>query len=440
MPLFEYPELLLTQLVLLGVSGVWFLRRNDEIPLLMSSFLFYVASYRYWVVTTGIDRWVSLTHMGFNPITPETALIALSHIVFGEICLLATYMVRQRRVLPKIQAIGDRALFRWLRPKLLFVGLLFLPLVVLARARVVAQLRSGSSLAFQVSGYLNLFPLALIGIATLILCLWKFGGLSSLHNKVAAIAIMMGVAYFTYSPTSRFQFLGWVIASGIILSSTYRPRTRLILFACLAILGISLFTVAGAMRNPDLAGDALNQAALERALSAEDANMLDGYVLIQQVYPERLDFSIGMEHLEVLMRPIPRSLWPGKPLGGYMNKLGLTLQGGKATLGISPSLFGSFYAEGSLIGIFVCSIVYGTAIASIVRRSTKLHPFASILVRAILGAALVPLLRGGDLPGIYAWIGMAFWPCFLLLWLKGADLRLKLPKPIPTVYHSEASG
>jgi len=433
MTLFEFPELICTQIALLILSGIWFLRRNDEIPLLINSFLFYIASYRYWAVTQGINTWVNLSNFGFEAITKEAAVGALSYIVFGQICLLTTYMCQQRRVIPPVIEIRDTAFNRWLRPKVIFFGLLCLPLVVFIRAQVAAQLSAGSSLAFQVSGYLYLFPMVLVGIASLILCLWKFGGFSSLPTKIAAIAILVGVFYYTFTPTSRFQFLGWMIASGIILASSLRPKTRLIIFATIAVLGLITFAVAGALRNPELSGDALNQAALERAFGAEDANMLDGFVLMQQVYPERLDYSFGMEHLEVLLRPIPRAWWPQKPVGGYMNKLGLTINGGKGTLGISQSLFGSFYAEGGLFGILIFSILYGTIFANIIRYSTELYPFASILVRAIFCACLIPLLRGGDLPGIYAWFGMAFWPCFLLLWNKRRYFSLRF-SPLSRVY------
>ncbi len=428
MPLFEYPELAFTQIALLILSGIWFLRQNDEIPLLISGLLFYVASYRYWAVTSGIGRWVNLGSIGgFSAITNDAALVALGYIVLGQISLLATYMLRQRRFLPIVVPAGDRFLLQWLRPRVIFLGLFCLPLVVIARSSLTAQLSAGHSLAFQVSSYLFLFPLALVGIAILIFCLWKFGGFPSLPTKIAAILILIGVAYFTYGSQTRFLFLGWIIAAGVILSSSYRPKTRLVILASCALLGISIFALTGAMRNPELASDALNQAAWERAFTAEDGNMLDGFVLIQQVYPQRLDFSWGMEHLEILMRPIPRALWPEKPVGGYMNKLGLFDANTGFTIGISPTVFGSFYAEGGIIGIFCFSLLYGAILATIVRHSTRLHPFASILVRAILCAFLVPLLRGGDLPGIYAWLGMAFWPCFLLLWIKRAYFRQKLP-------------
>lgn len=424
MPLFEYPDLAFIQLALIFLGGIWLLRRNDEVPLLISSFLFYISSYRYWAVTSGIDKWVNIgTLGGFNQITQEASLVALHYIVLGQICLMTTYIVRQKQYLPITIPVSDFSLFLWLRPKVLLFGMLCLPLVVIVRLRVNSQVDAGRALAFEVSNYLYLFPMLLVGIATLILCLWKFNSLSSLTNKIAAILILAGVAYFTFTPSSRFLFLGWMLASAVILSSSYRPRTRLVIFICMAVLGLSMFAVAGAMRTPELANEKLNQAAWQRVLSAEDANMLDGFVMIQEVYPKRLDFAWGMEHLEILMRPIPRSLWPEKPVGGYMNKLGLTISGGKGTLGISPSLFGSFYAEGGMIGIVFFSVVYGAIFAAIVRYSIKLHPFASILVRAIFCACLVPLLRGGDLPGIYAWFGMAFWPCFLLLWIKRAYFR-----------------
>ncbi len=425
MHIFEYPELVFTQLALLVISVIWLLRRNDEIPLLISTFLFYVASYRYWVVTNGIDRWVNLGSFGFTPITNEAGVVALSYIVLGQICLLATYMLRQRQVLPIAISQADPLLLRWLRPKVLLLGLFCLPLVGITRSNVIAQVAAGRSLAFQVSGYLRLFPFVLVGVATLIICVWKFGGFSKLLSKILAVAILLGLANLTFSSSGRFQFLGWLSASGIIIASSYRPKNRILILSVVAIVAIGMFAIAGSLRNPNLNPDVLNQAAWERASSAEDANMLDGFVLIQDVYPQRLDFRWGMEHVEVLLRPIPRALWPEKPVGGYMNQLGLITTHTGFTLGISPTLFGSFYTEAGIIGIILGSSLYGVILATIIRYTTKLQPFASTLIRAILCACLIPLLRGGDLAGIYAWIGMAFWPCFLLLWFKRETFRLK---------------
>lgn len=258
-----------------------------------------------------------------------------------------------------------------------------------------------------------------------------------LWHKIAAIVILFGVINLTFATSGRFQFLGWLGTAAIIISSPYKPKTRLIVLALCAFLGIGMFAIAGAMRGA-IADDALRQAAWERFFSAEDANMLDGFVLLKSAFPKIVDFRFGMAHLEILMRPIPRAIWPDKPIGGgFLAAVGLIDTTTGKTLGFSPTMFGDFYSEGGIFGILIFSIIYGAVIARIVRYSLKFQPFASILVRAMLSATLVPLLRGGDLPGIYAWIGMAFWPCFLLLWIKWKDFRLKFPSSFKSYYPAQ---
>jgi hypothetical protein len=428
----EFSDMLYIHLATIVVGGWWMLKRNDEVPLVISAFVCYVSSYRYWIVTSGKANWVNITNFGFLPITNTSALDALNYIILGHICLLVTYMVSQKKILPVVTPVMDHGFLNWLRPKVLFLGLLCLPMVIVARNSVNAQVSSGRSVAFEVSNYLYLFPMVLIGVATLLLCLWRFGGLPSTMTKGLTLLILAGVSYLTYSPNARFQFLAWIIAGGVVVSSCYKAKTRIILFACTAVIALGLFAMAGAQRNDQLVGDTLNQVAIERAYVAEDANMLDGFVIMQQVYPKRLDFTMGMEHLEILLRPIPRALWPDKPVGGYMNKLKLNTAG-KGTLGISQTLFGSFYGEGGVQGILLFSIIYGSIFAKIVDYSTRLKPFAGIIIRAMLCACLIPLLRGGDLPGIYAWFGMAFWPCFLLLWVKRKELNPTLKRPQPII-------
>jgi hypothetical protein len=109
-----------------------------------------------------------------------------------------------------------------------------------------------------------------------------------------------------------------------------------------------------------------------------------------------------------------------------MNKLGLVDANTGFTLGISPSLFGSFYQEGGTIGVAVLAAIYGFAFGRLVQWSARLLPLTGLVIRGSTCAALVPLLRGGDLPGNYAWIGMSFWPVALVLFLRRREL---FPKP-----------
>ncbi|MEL7350316.1 MAG: hypothetical protein AAFN38_02670 [Cyanobacteria bacterium J06560_5] len=425
MTLFEYPEFACIQIGWLVLSGYWMLRRNDEIPLLISFLLFYVSGYRYWAVTSGLNGWVRLSSFGIESLTQAEALQALGYIVLAQSCFLFTYLWNQRQKIPIVTAPELSPFLMWLRPKVITFGLFCLPLVVLVRGNVSSQRQAGRSLAFQVSGYLYQFPFVLIGIATLIMCLWKFGGLSKGWHKVVAVIILLGVANLTFRISGRFQLIGWLATSGIIFSSSLKPARRLLFLGGFLTFAVGIFAIAGALRGHVVDG-ALQTAALDRFIGAEDANMLDGFVLLRRFVPHEVPYRLGMAHLEILLRPIPRAIWPSKPIGGgYMAHAGLSDQNSGFTLGISPTLFGDFYSEGGILAMIVLAILYGYFLAKLVRWSVWLQPFAGVLVRAMICAALVPVLRGGDMAGIVAWLGMAFWPCFLLLWLKRKDFDLK---------------
>jgi len=429
MPLFEYPELAGVQIAWLAISGFWMLRRNDEIPLLISFLLFYVTGYRYWAVTSGLNGWVNLSQFGIVALTEAEALQALGYLVLAQSCFLIAYFWNQKQRMPVVKPTKLSPFLVWLRPKVISFGLFCLPLVLVVRANVVSQLQAGRSLAFQVSGYLYQFPFVLVGIATLIMCLWKFGGMPRWWHKIAAVLILVGVANLTFALSGRFQLIGWLATTGIIFSSSFKPTRRLLLLGGFLVLTVGVFAAAGALRGHggDGAEAALQAAALDRFIGAEDANMLDGFVLLRRYIPHLVPYRLGMAHLEVFLRPIPRSIWPGKPVGGgYMAAVGLSNAEEGFTIGFSPTLFGDFYSEGGVIAMVPLAIIYGMAIGRLVRWTVWLHPFAGVLVRAILCAALVPVLRGGDMAGIVAWLGMAFWPCFLVLWIKRKEFDLKI--------------
>ncbi|MEN8215325.1 MAG: O-antigen polymerase [Pseudomonadota bacterium] len=420
MHFFQFPELFVIQLILIVVSSMWFLRRNDEIPILISILLFYVASYRYLVVDLELDEWMNAyATFGLYYITDESALSALHYIVLGQLCLLASYMLRQREVIAIVKITQEDDFFlKQIAPKVFLLGLLLVPVSIFSSMTAFALVLGGQTLAYGLS-YLFLFPLALIGSSTLVILLWKFNGLASWQSKGMAILILVSTFYVTFQPTSRFQFIGLLVAAASIWFCSYSSKTRMIALSIISVGILALFAIAGTMR---YSSELQQTVAWERFYTAEDANMLDGFVMVQDVYPELLDFRYGMEHLEILARPIPRVLWPDKPVGGYVNKLGLYNVEKHGTLGFSPTLFGSFYAEGGAIAIILFSLLYGAILAALMQYSNRLS-YQGILIRAVVICSLIPLLRGGDLPGIYAWIGMAFWPVFLVLWLDRKRLK-----------------
>ena len=427
MTYFGLIPLSLCQIAWIVLGVLWVARRHDEIPLLISAVLFYVFTFRLWALLMGWASPANLTNFGFDPIDSGSALEAEAIAILGQTVLLMVYMLAQRRRIDVPKTLASPELLNWLKPRVIALGVICIPLSLLARRAVGVEIDSGRSLGFEVSSYLILFSLSLVGIAILIATLWKSGAFHTGGGRFIASLLFIAIIYLTFQPSMRFQFLGWFVAATIILSSglSFVRRAQVLVIGLIG--AVSLFAVAGALRNAEDPTAELEQGAWERFAFAEDANMLDGFVLLRQVYPERLGYSYGREHLEILERPIPRAWWPDKPVGGYMNKLGIITADSGFTLGISPSLFGSFYQEGGLVGVVLLSIIYGFGFGRLVSFSTSIVPVAGLLLRGILAAAIVPLLRGGDLPGIYAWFGMSFWPCLLLLWLGRRDFFARIP-------------
>jgi len=434
--------LAVVQLVWIGAGIWWSLKRGDEIPLIAAVFLTYIASYRMYAVLSGKSDWVNLANFGFGAITADSGLEALGYIVFGESVFVVAYMLAQnRRVVWRAPNAPPKPAL-WFRPKAFVFAAVAMLLTGLVSGRMTLLGDQGVQM-FEMSGYLYLAPMMLSSVGVFLAVLFKVGALRLGKHRVIAGCLALLLFACTFSTHSRYQFIGWMLAALVILITGLGRRQRSLIFACGAVAIMAIVAFAGAMRdvvdesNNVKSNGTLQEDALTRAFSASDANMLDGFVLIQRVYPALLTHSCGMEHVEILLRPIPRALWPGKPVGGYMNKLGLSGANIGFTLGISPSLFGSFYQEGAGFGIFIFSVIYGTIFGRIVRASIRMHPMASLTIRGVMAAAIVPLLRGGDLPGVYAWLGMSFWPCLLFLWVKrrelGADRKRRRTAPAARV-------
>ena len=407
------------QLAWILAAGVWFVKRKDELPLVISGFLFYVFGFRWWVISQGLSTPVDISPFGFDPMTEAEAMSALSLGVLGESVLLGIYFWRQKISLEGLTPILTASQGVYLRNLLIRLVIICMPLVFLTRGYITSQTDIGKVVAFEVSNYAYLFPLVMSGLAILVAAVWKAGQIQSAGDKFMAGALLLVIAKLTFAPSMRFQFIGLLLAATFIFTAGLRLDRRLAILAIGGGITAVAFALAGALRSEDVMETGLKKGAQERFAFAEDANMLDGFALLRQVYPERLPYSLGKEHVDIFLRPIPRSLWPDKPVGGYLNKLGLTGVATGGTLGISPSLLGSFYQEGGVIGILLFASLYGWGLARLVMFSAiRLQPFAGSLVRGILCAFLIPLLRGGDLPGIYAWCGMSFWPCFLVLWTR----------------------
>jgi hypothetical protein len=369
MTFFALVTLSLCQIAWVVLGALWVARRHDEIPLLISAVLFYVFNFRLWALFMGWASPANLTNFGFDSLDSGSALETELIAVLGQTVLLSVYMLAQRRRINVPDTLASPDLLGWLKPRVVALGVICILISLLARRSVGNQLASGMSMGFEVSSYLILFSLSLVGVAILIAALWKSGAFQTGGERFGASLLFVAIIYLTFQPSMRFQFLGWFVAVTIILSSglSFVRRAQVLVIGLVG--AVILFAVAGTLRNAEESTVELEQSTWERFAFAEDANMLDGFVLLRQVYPRLLNYSYGV----------------------------------------------------------LLSIIYGFGFGRLVSFSTRIVPLAGLLLRGILAAAIVPLLRGGDLPGIYAWFGMSFWPCLLLLWLGRHDFFARIP-------------
>jgi hypothetical protein len=400
----------------------WWMQRQDEQLLLISGFFLYCGSFRAAMLALGLAEPVVISGGFFVGAVDGDFVDALELIVLGEVLLVASYSLAQGKVLGRVGRAIAEGHPTWLVRTIFALFMLIFPVAFVARRLVSIQVGQGRSLAFEVSGYLNLWPMGLVGVAILLLSTWRFGLIRSYAEKCFTCLILGSIVWFTYGPNLRFLFLGWFLAAGLIWSATAREGRRYWGLLIAVVLTVVAFGAAGALRY-ESSDDGIKQATFERITSAEDANMLDGFVMLRQVFPALLSYSWGGEHFAILTRVIPRSIWPDKPVGGYMNRLGFFDRDSGGTTGISPSLFGTFYQEGGVLGVIFLSSVYGFGLGRLISWADTLPPFNSVILRACVFAALIPLMRCGDLPGVYSWLGMSFWPCLLVLWLLRCDRK-----------------
>lgn len=415
--------------LLLLIAVIYFFRRNDEVPVLLAIFFLLTGLNRYYAVASGKAAWVAVSYRrtGIFNLNDKSALTALNYFFLGTVVLSITYMlIKSNTANVQRYYLQDNNLhfkdFILQRSSLIIrIFILFFIVNSILIRMITGVLALGNS-------YFILFQLAIGGITVLMYLVYEnISFKNHFYQKLLFLGLLLYSAVLSYNPTLRFQFLSWLLAVGVLITRRYVPARKARLYLLGGFLVLLLFAIAGVSRQRDLSTLTFEQQAklaYARAFEKrEDANMLDGFMMVLDVYPHHLDFHYGMEHFEILLRPIPRSLWPNKPVGGYANKLGLNNYQTHGTVGISQTLYGSFYGEGGVGGIVVFSIIYAWLFVRIGRYANRYKSDMRWVIWGLFLASLIPLVRGGDLPGIFAFIGMSYWPVFIFIYQYNQYLK-----------------
>jgi hypothetical protein len=125
--------------------------------------------------------------------------------------------------------------------------------------------------------------------------------------------------------------------------------------------------------------------------------------LVLQVFPEREPYRYGQTLLVALLSPIPRAVWPTKPIGlgkeltWYLGAYYAANYDPTRGLSITPTLVGDFYANLGIAGILLGGLAFGVGFRVMAAYAVKdmvdglqLEP-ARVLIASVFLAGLVEL-------------------------------------------------
>jgi hypothetical protein len=144
----------------------------------------------------------------------------------------------------------------------------------------------------------------------------------------------------------------------------------------------------------------------------------DFLTYVVSVVPSRTEtYTYGGQYLQIFTEPVPRKLWPGKPVGTPIRLFNLNNYGN--FLGMTPSLVGDAWMSGGWIGIVVTMTIVGGLLGGAHRWFWRHSDSAVESLFYLVGLALVPqwFRDGGisiakflfwNMSPLFFWVGLSW--------------------------------
>ena len=407
--------------ILLGinlvVSVIFYLKKGCEIPIFIALFNALV-QYRIISLELGYSQFIHFNYQIDFEFTMEMAYEISHLILLGSTVMMYTFMLLYKPIKVRLNDTNDYLKdFILSKKTIILIGLSFFS---------VFQLVFSSSIS---DSYGLLSKLANSSFILLMFLIFLNTNKTRFLDKVLYLIGFFSIGYITYSSELRFQFLGWMIPVGYFLVRNVKPVYKLYLMVVGMFCILVIFSAARVMRYQEaaeLSSEELYGESYERLQESDDVNFIDGFMMMYQVYPKYLDHTYGIEHLNIIFRPIPRSIWSSKPLAGwfqnYQEKYGLEI----ITIGFSPTIYGVFYAEGGVLAIPIFAVLWAYFLSWLYRKLSAYESDLSYLLIGILLTALIPIFRSGDLAGDVAIVLMSYWPIIVFVYQYKKYVRKRL--------------
>jgi hypothetical protein len=205
----------------------------------------------------------------------------------------------------------------------------------------------------------------------------------------------------TYAGGSRWTIVLVLIAIGLVFSWQKRLTRPPVWAVVCAIPLFLLFHAIG--QNRQFLSDLISGAGvretvevgatgvdkLKEKYDSPDFANFDYLAFVTSMVPERTGtYTYGAQYVQLFTEPIPRKLWPGKPVGSPIRLFNLNNYGD--FFGLTPSLVGDGWMSGGWIGITVTMTLVGTILGILHRWFWKHSDNNMVALFYLVALAMLP--------------------------------------------------
>jgi hypothetical protein len=235
----------------------------------------------------------------------------------------------------------------------------------------------------------------------------------------------------------RAQMLPLVLAVPVFWYLWKSRRPKLVTLMVASMIG---FALLGWMREIRTVGNREDMLArLGSALAAPlseasdilvgpDADMFDSLTNALLVVPEHLPFQHGSVVTDILIRIVPRPIWPEKPpeSNDMLVRTLWPVHSSRSRAGPASSLIGSFYADSGIITVALGMFLAGAILATLWCWLQRYQSNVTAQMIYSMGLPFVVILMRGSIPDTLARMLYMFVPLVLVMLFLG--LRGAVPR------------
>lgn len=194
-------------------------------------------------------------------------------------------------------------------------------------------------------------------------------------KKIVTLSLLFLLAVLLpFYSSNRGDTLAPIVATLFVLSRTGTKLNvkKLVGFGLAFVLILQVMT---GLRTGGGIGDAVDEVSPSLVSDSVEALVLTrGFAdfsktaHLVQLVPRELDWDNGESIFGFAIAPVPRAVWPTKPIISKGPVLGQAIYGNNTTSGVPPGAIGELYWGFGLTGLFFGSAVLGTLIGLLERR------------------------------------------------------------------------